>query len=310
MLYDRLMKIQKKALFILAYILISAACPDPKQEHATLDCSGSGKWEYGSKTLGPVDDPKHPFISGPVPGTCASPRPELIQKIKKKLTESVPQSANKVAIFTMGPPGAGKSTAINRVLGDLRIADADIIKINPDDLRSKLPDYITKTTLASPVCPSKYRAYAEAAGWCLAQGREIRSKILPSILRGGKSFLYDSHCADWQYCQRLIHSAQKKGFKTYLIGVYAPLATCQARSDSRALQTGRYVPHSIISKAYNDIKGNFKTVADAAIKDGGRAYIFDNSGTEPSLSFTINKSSDVCDTTAEPSCSYFLKQPR
>lgn len=298
------------ALSLLFLITHLSAClrSNYESEHAeSVDCAGIGKWEYGSKGIGPEQEYQHPFIEGQIPGYCSQASSQLIRAIKQALNRNVPDSTNKIAIFTMGAPGSGKSTSLAHLLKILHLASSDLVAINIDELRSRLPDYIAKTTIPSVACPGKFRAFAQAPLWCMQSAANIRINIWNDVMQGEKSFIYDSTCGSSGNCAKLMHEAQARGFKVYLLAVYASEQECLNRAHNRALLTGIYLPEWVIIDSYKNIKGNFGNLANLAIESGGKAFIYDNRGERPILDFTMNNIDELCDKKIYESCRYFLK---
>lgn len=269
-------------------------------------CEGPGKWEFGTKTVGPLEDPKYPFIEGRVPGQCSLNEAE-IALMKEKLFVPVPNVAaaqQKIAIFTMAAPGCGKSSSLDKLLELLNIQKTNIVLIDPDDLRSMLSDFKAVTNIPSEICPGKFRAYADAVKFCLSAGRDARNILLREALISQKHFIFDSPCSDANFCVQQMQEAARNGFRVYALGVYSPVDSCVLRAQQRALYTGRYTEEQFVRNIHREIEGKFMLLANAAIKSGGSAYIFDNSHEEPKLIFEKKQENDTCDK-SQAACVYF-----
>ena len=63
--------------------------------------------------------------------------------IAKRITSKAdyPPEKNPVSVFMAGSPGAGKTEASKELIDELTDGKNDIIRIDPDELRSEFPGY-------------------------------------------------------------------------------------------------------------------------------------------------------------------------
>lgn len=274
----------------------------------TLNCNLSAdKWNYGTQKAGPVSDTQNPFINNPLPNSCAHADQNTKVRVLRSLFDPVPDAqGQKIAIITMGAPGSGKSSSLTEAFLKIGVKKADVVIIDPDDLRSELPDYKKYTEMVSPLCPTKLRAFTNAAEVCLNAGRSLRDEALNEALNSNKNFVFDSPCVNAAYCQNLVRDAVNKGFTPYVVAVYAKKNDIVQRAQERSLRTGRYAETGFLNQTFNDVRGNFTTIADEAINAGGKAFIYDNTGNAPNIVFEKVNINDKCNAGAE-ACDYFIK---
>lgn len=270
-----------------------------------VDCGGASPWEFGTKTVGELDDQSSPFIKGQPPGRCDFREGEKEQIVANLLAKATDTLEERIAVFTMGGSGCGKSSSLNKTIEQLGFSPEQFVVIDPDDIRTHIKAYKKATRIPSKVCKNKFRAYAEATPWCRESAVAIRVSLFDNVIEQKKSFIFDYICGYQGACTSEMQKAKDEGFTVYLVGVWASPEKCVERSLGRALETGRLSPAVFVERIHEGIKNAkaFTELAKIATDSGGDAYIYDNDGKSTRLVF--QKSSDTeCDPT-EKSCWYF-----
>ncbi len=271
---------------------------------ATIDCAGAGNWEFGTKSTGTMVDTASPFIDEAVPGSCSFNAGEKDLIVNTTINNATGTPGQRIAIFTLGAPGCGKSSAIDIVLNELGYTKNQFVYIDPDDGRARMSAFQAATRIPSTVCPTKFRAYASATSWCLNAGRAIRDALLNRVHAENRSYIFDTPCTDSNYCSHKIRDAHQRGFTVYVVAVWAQAQTCAARGLSRAFSTGRYAAPNFITQAHGTIQNArpFNNLATLA-RD---AFIFDND--QPNITKkTFQKQRGHCDVN-ERSCIYYAPE--
>jgi predicted kinase len=145
---------------------------------------------------------------------------------------------NKIAYFTMGISGSGKSSFIDKNL-------PGIIHLDSDKIKENLKGY-------NPLNPSLVHK----------RSKEILARQFKKILKGNKSFCYDGTGTNAENLLYRIDKARKKGFKIILIYCKTTLKLALIRNKLRA----RQVPEDIIKDKARLIKYSFSIVKNYADK--------------------------------------------
>lgn len=147
-------------------------------------------------------------------------------------------NSGKTVVFTMGLPGAGKSTVINaRFPGGLMV--------DPDSMKESHPDY-------DPKNPAALHAWSQEETEKLWQ-RTLADRTEALVIVDGTGTNSDKMV-------RRIREAQAAGYDCHLVYVRVRLATAIERNANRE----RVVPEHIICEKHRDIAVAFEIVAGAA----------------------------------------------
>lgn len=121
------------------------------------------------------------------------------KRIAKEITDLgiYPREVNPVSVFMAGSPGAGKTEASKTLLRLLN-AESDVVRIDPDDLRAKLPGYNGENA------------------WLFQHATSIiTSKCIDLALKNKQNFLLDGTCAIYDKAKSNIErSLNKNRFAT------------------------------------------------------------------------------------------------
>ena len=151
--------------------------------------------------------------------------------MKNTTTSTTPQM-----IFTMGLPGAGKSTVISR-----EGIDKDATVIDPDKVKESHPDYDPKNPQALHV-------------W----SKKITDKQFADALFAGEGkFIVDGTGTNAEKMVRKMREAQAAGFECVLLYVQVSLKTSLARNAARE----RNVPEHVVREKAEDIATSFEIVS-------------------------------------------------
>jgi len=142
-------------------------------------------------------------------------------------------------VFTMGLPGAGKSTVIDR-LGLLATHGV----IDPDLIKTEQPDY-------DPKRPEVHHEWSS---------EEAERRFQAALAAGSESWIVDGTGTNAEKMIRRIREAQAAGFTTRLLYVRVRLATALSRNASRE----RVVPEAIVREKARDVATAFELVAASA----------------------------------------------
>ncbi len=142
-------------------------------------------------------------------------------------------------VFTMGLPGAGKSTT----LGRLGLLDTHTV-IDPDAFKAAHPDY-------DPKNPAALHAWSS---------NRAEQQFLGAIAAGEGLWIVDGTGTNSDKMVRRMRQAQAMGFSCRLVYVRVTLATALARNAARE----RIVPESIVCEKALDITTAFDIVSATA----------------------------------------------
>ena len=143
-------------------------------------------------------------------------------------------------VFTMGLPGAGKSTALR----ELGIDETHEI-LDPDAVKESHPDY-------DPKNPSALH------DWSM---QEIESRWIEEVLASGEGrWVVDGTGTNAERMVRRMRQARSVGFHVVLLYVHVSLETALARNAARP----RTVPEGIIHRKAADIETAFLITRDYA----------------------------------------------
>jgi predicted ABC-type ATPase len=276
--------------------------PTPPTPTPPANCgaAGSGKWDFGTRGVGSLNDESAPFIIGHPTGSCSFMPNEQNIIADKIFNKSTGTGAQKIAIFTMGAPGCGKSSSLDVVIQGLGFTRANFVNVDPDAARARIRAFKDATKIPSTLCPGKMRSYADAVSWCLNNGRDIRDRLLTNVINQNKSYILDTPCLDTNYCKLQMQSAKTAGFTVYLVAVWAQSQTCTDRAMDRAYETGRYTRAVFITQAYDQINTDKEFKNLAALAD--KSFVFDNDGLAPQKVF---ESGVLACTPTYPACIYY-----
>ena len=134
----------------------------------------------------------------------------------------------KIAVFTLGLPGSGKSTFLDKLdLSNYKIISADKIKINHPNYDPKYPDVIHEYSV------------------------EVAEKLVYDEAALNHDIVMDGGGINNHYTERIITNLKELGYKIKVYYINTPVNICIARNKERVQNGERFVPISaIIEKSY------------------------------------------------------------
>ncbi len=171
--------------------------------------------------------------------------------IAKKLTDKtrfVPEE-NPVSVFMAGSPGAGKTEASIELLAKVEESGAEILRIDPDELRHEFP------------------AYTGDNSWLFQKGVSILvEKIHDLALKQKQTFVLDGTLSHYNIAEKNISRSLEKGRVVQIIYVYQEPALAWEFVKSREMVEGRGIkPEHFIQQYFaarnvvNQLKDKFGT---------------------------------------------------
>lgn len=158
----------------------------------------------------------------------------------------------KVAYFTMGGPGSGKSASLRNV------DTSKYVKVDPDAIKEKLPEY-------QQAIADRNATYSHAAAMVHEEASDVAKRIYLESLAAGKHVLVDGTGVSAESLARKMDVAKAAGYHVHLAFTHLDdVNEAQRRIDSRADATGRTVPREYVEKAYKAIPRNFANIAKHA----------------------------------------------
>jgi len=166
--------------------------------------------------------------------------------------EKPPEGAPKVAYFTMGPPGSGKSAGLRNI-------DASkFVKVDPDGIKEQLPEYKAATE-------DRANTFRGAAAMVHEEASDVAKRVMHEAMAQGKHILVDGTGVNVASMAKKMEEARAAGYHVHL--AYSHLGDEQEgarRIAARADKTGRTVPADFVHKAYQEVPKNFAEVAKHA----------------------------------------------
>lgn len=144
----------------------------------------------------------------------------------------------KIAVFTQGLPGAGKSFIVGREYGN-----ADIV-VDPDAIKASHPDY-------DPKDPQALHAWSKEIS---------ESQIRDALSNPVDLLVVDGTGTNAEKIVRRIREAQAVGYECHLVYVRVSLKTSLARNAARA----RTVPERVVREKALDIATAYEIVSSVA----------------------------------------------
>lgn len=201
-------------------------------------------------------------------GLYTAERGELHKKIKDKVFDACGKPAageRPQAILMGGGSASGKGRTLDTVVKAKLEADGvEVGIVDPDEVKKELPEY------------EGYQEedINEAAAAVHTESSEVGAHIIDEIVGDGRHFVYDGTMKNTAKYEQLIDRLQDAGYDVHIYVTDVPLDVAIERSDARAEETGRKVPHSIIEGSHRGVPGSVE-----ALKDKVNSYqVFDNSG--------------------------------
>lgn len=140
-----------------------------------------------------------------------------------------------IALFSAGPPGAGKTTWLRQHAPGL--LERLSLRIEPDVLRTELPEYKGWNAVATQ---------AETGDLVTALLRSIGQPCRVNVL-------YDATMSRPDRYLQLIPRLRQLGYRIHIVEITVPEALSQQRALDRYQSSGRYLPAAVIHEDYRKV---------------------------------------------------------
>lgn len=179
-----------------------------------------------------------------------------------------PKGERPVAVFLMGAPGAGKTSAGQPLVR--KIIKSTLAVINADDIKESLPEY-----------------QGWNAGALHGESTDVlEGTIMRKAVSGRHNMLLDLTGNNSFGLRGIAESLARRGYDVHLVNVSAPTWACVGRAWSRFLATKRFVPLSYVAKsdhksdvAYDLLKGEGYVKSWASVENSGEHPVLVERGT-------------------------------
>jgi len=206
-------------------------------------------------------------------GKWSPERVAIHEAYSKKVGEGVPGGKVPTVYLTGGGPASGKSSAL------LRNPQAGIpdstkaVHSDSDAAKTFLPEY--QQGVKSNDLGAASKAHRESS--------HMSGVAIGDAIAKGQDIVYDSTGNNGVEVQRHYADHMRKMGVGRIEASYATVdvETAIARSDARAAQTGRFVPHEEIRRSHADVAKTVLDAMDAGVFDSLK--LFDTSGSSPRL---------------------------
>jgi len=193
-------------------------------------------------------------------GQLSKDREILHEQIVNKYlnpASAVPEGKKPVFFMLLGKPGAGKSTFWENEKGKY----GDFTAINPDDIRSHLPEY---TGANAPATQQEAKTISDG-------------KLLPRAMKMRANILFDQTGSNGKKMESIVNEMTREGYEVRIAHVYKPLHESVQSAFERFHRQGRFVDADYINgavdhrpeKTYELLKGNSNVKSWAAIDNTG-----------------------------------------
>jgi len=157
------------------------------------------------------------------------------KEIANKFTDTslFPPDPLPVSVFMAGSPGAGKTEFSKRLVEQFEIPNRRVVRIDPDDFRSLLPNYNGTNSF-------------------LFQGAVsiITDRILDNLFHQKQSFILDGTCSHYNPAVKNIERSLNHNRRIYLFFVYQHPKTAWGITKIREQKEGRNISKEIFIEEF------------------------------------------------------------
>ena len=208
-------------------------------------------------------------------GSYKSERAQVHRDIKSQIignAKPVSPGQKPVAMIMMGPPGAGKSMAINQITK----GSDQFVEVGMDNVMERLPEYKKAINLGTD--PNGKIITAKNA--CLITREEagdITTSLRQEVISSRRNMIYDGTGQNFPLYKKMIEKLKAEGYEVQVYYLDIDVEQAKQRAKDRAEVVGRLVPEDVVVSIYHNAKANFKSIA--ALAD--TAVLFDNRSPPP-----------------------------
>lgn len=216
-------------------------------------------------------------------GKWSEPRVAIHKTYTSKVTKNVPKSAEPTVYMTGGGPASGKTTGLLKNPAAKIPDSAKAAHIDPDGAKENIPEYKERQAAGDKT----------AAAHVHEESSHMAKAAVSTALKGGHDVVYDSvGDSGITKLSAKVKEMRDAGAKR-VAASYATVDVEEAirRSDERAAQTGRFVPHEYIRAAHKDVSQTVRAAVDQGVFDS--LDVWDTSGAQPVQVATYTKVSGL-----------------
>lgn len=212
-------------------------------------------------------------------------RHNLHRQIVDKIVEQCgkPEPGQKpVAILMGGGSASGKSTMreskIDPLLKEQNIKTGTV---DADEIKKEIPEF--KSLIVTNPDDGARLVHEESS--------DVTKLAMEEIISQGRHFVYDGTAKNPEKYKKLVKMLKDAGYEVRLYGADVPLDEAKRRSDKRAEETGRKVPHDIIESSHKGFPKTFTEIKDMVDRyeiydtqiKGNTRLIISNDDVDPKL---------------------------
>lgn len=160
--------------------------------------------------------------------------------------ETPDENQQKVALFMMGGPAAGKSSMVNQMFTSDE--QKKFATVNPDDIKDMLPEY--RKGVRNRYWPAAANSHEESS--------YLSKRVFDEALNSGKHIMIDGTGGKLKNYKKQLKQLKDAGYKVGLMAIDKPQDEGVKDAVNRAYRSGRFVPEQIIKHTYQNIPDNYE----------------------------------------------------
>jgi predicted ABC-type ATPase len=184
--------------------------------------------------------------------------------IAETLDGSLVGNSNPESFLVGGGSASGKGYASRLVIDAYRSGGTNIVHIDADAIKEKLPDY------QDYIISNDIEVVKQAAFLVHDESSDITEELLDICIEQNRHFIYDGTMKNEEKYKRIIARLKEKAYKIRAFVVDIPLDLAFKRAEQRFEETHRYVPEHIIRESHENIASTFLSIKSSI--DGYALY--------------------------------------